>query len=683
MQVHFPAWLCTLTYKNAPSSSRSGHLVPLAEAIGKRLIILDCLSPIHVQMASRLFALLIGVDNYKSGRIWNLEACADDARRMQQWLMHDLQVPATNIALLVNKEATKRRIEDVFMSHLVNNPTISHGDALLVYFAGHGSSVPAPRDWCEGKPRYVQVLCPYDHDTKGPEGRVAGISDRSLCAMLGELSAVKGDNITLILDCSFSPSQLAENAHARHGVRCTLTEKASTEDLYNGLWRDAIGKRFNGENGFYQADCPSHTLLAACKPDEMATEWKEGGRFTQEFLAMKKAMPLHQLRYFEVSERVHPAGHALQHPVCVGRHQDRVLFNGIPFVPDTNFVQVEGDRAGLRLHMGAIHGVVEGTEFSVHSHNRFGSLNPSLDSFRVYEVHPTWSLAKRKSIKKRGGQGSWARITRWNTRTPFRVYMKKTCSSIFRHLFCRPNPDELDGIPVKAGLNIVEVENPRLADISVGVHSRDVRVQALHQVAPPHPSVLKIEKKDKERSALIIDEAARYHMHLHRTNPENPFQDQIQLELYLVDPQSQRRVGPNLLIDGRADLVHARSNAYAVVLRNHSDKDLWPYLAYMDYNGVDIHFLYHPQSSSPTPTLPKHGSLEIGLGSYSLPRLDSGFLKLFVSTSYTSLGILEQSASTIQPSDAEVLVSQILQPGSDTQEWDTSLAILKFSEQPR
>lgn len=633
-------------------------------------------------MASRLFALLIGIDNYKSGRIWNLEACADDARRMKQWLMHDLQVPSTNIALLANKEATKRRIEDVFMSHLVNNPAISQGDALLVYFAGHGSSMPAPRDWCEGKPRHVQVLCPYDHDTNGPEGRVAGISDRSLCSMLGELCAVKGDNITLILDCSFSFPQLAGNAHDRRGVRCTPTEKARKEDLFNGLWRGAIGKRFNGQHGFYQDNCSTHALLAACKPDEMATEWKEGGRFTQEFLAMTKAVPLHRLRYFEVSERLNPPGHVPQHPVCLGRHKDRVLFDDIPFVPDTDLVPVEGDKDGLRLHVGAIHGVVEGTEFSVHSHNRCGSLNPSLDSFRVYEVHSTWSLARRKSINKRGGQGSWARITRWNPRTPFRVYMKKTCSSIFRHLFCRPSSDGLDGIPVREGLNIVEVEHSKLADISVGVHSRAIQVQTLNQLAPPRRPVLKIEKKDKERSALILDEAARYHMHLHRTNPKNPFQDHLQLELYLVDPQNQRRVGQNLLIDGRADLVRTLGNSYAVVLRNHSDRDLWPYLAYMDSNGVDIHLLYHPRPSSPTPTLPKHGTLEIELRSYSLPQLDSGFLKLFVSTSYTSLGILEQCSTPIQPSHSELLVPRHPHPVYDGQEWDTALAILNLSDAP-
>ncbi|EGO00098.1 hypothetical protein SERLA73DRAFT_88957, partial [Serpula lacrymans var. lacrymans S7.3] len=152
-------------------------------------------------MAARAFALIIGIDDYKSGSIWNLQSCCDDAIRVKQWLIQELLVPKPHISTLLNNDATKRRIEDVFMAHFVNNPDIQRGDAMIIYFAGHGSSVPRPRDWGEGKFASVQVLCPYDHDTRGPEGRVAGISDRSLNAMLAELCKVKGDNITLILDC--------------------------------------------------------------------------------------------------------------------------------------------------------------------------------------------------------------------------------------------------------------------------------------------------------------------------------------------------------------------------------------------------------------------------------------------------------------------------------------------------
>ena len=89
------------------------------------------------------------------------------------------------------------------MKHLVNNPAIEPGDAIIFYFAGHGSSLRAPKGWFGHNSKSVEVLCSYDHDTKGPSGRVPGLSDRSLHAMMKDLASVKGDNITLILDCSF------------------------------------------------------------------------------------------------------------------------------------------------------------------------------------------------------------------------------------------------------------------------------------------------------------------------------------------------------------------------------------------------------------------------------------------------------------------------------------------------
>ncbi|KAH7925516.1 hypothetical protein BV22DRAFT_1010987 [Leucogyrophana mollusca] len=648
-------------------------------------------------MATRIFALVIGVDDYKSGSIWNLESCGDDARRMSQWLTQDLHVPKEHISLLLNKEATKRRIEDTFMDHLVNNPAIERGDAMIVYFAGHGSSLRPPRDWCEDAASDVQVLCPYDHDTKGPEGRIAGISDRSLGAMLGELSRAKGDNITLILDCCFSSSQLSSNTRDRRYIRCTPTIKATPEDLYAGLWKSARGQKFKGGFGLYQDDTESHTLLAACRSGEKAVEGKEGGKFTLELLSLTQTVPVHQIRCADLPDRLAAfMGHGHhQHPVCLGRHKGRIIFGGVPFVPDAQFVPIEGEKDCLRLEMGAIHGVVEGTEFSVHGHNRRGSINPSLDSCRVYEVHPTWSLARRKSLNRPAGRGSWARITRWNNRTPFRVYVKKTCSSFFRRFICgyKSSAEEMDTLPVDDGLNIVRAESPTAADISVGVHTRDVRVENLDHLVPPstHP-IVRIDRS-KEKSGLILDEAARFHMHLHRTNPENPFRDSVKMELFRVDPKSKRRVGQNLLKNGEAKITHSTGASYAIVIQNHSDADLWPYLAYMDSNGVDIGLLYHPNPTTTTPPLPKRSYIEIGCGdtpagplSFHIPdhrQTDSGFIKLFISTTYTSMGILEQStrpsSSRGEPSIASA--PQRRRTEHQPQNWDTAMACVSITRQ--
>lgn len=90
-------------------------------------------------MASRVFALIIGIDTYISHKITNLSACVSDALRIRKWLVDDLDIPAENTCLLLNDKATKQSIEDAFMTHLVSNAQIERGDAILVYFAGHGS----------------------------------------------------------------------------------------------------------------------------------------------------------------------------------------------------------------------------------------------------------------------------------------------------------------------------------------------------------------------------------------------------------------------------------------------------------------------------------------------------------------------------------------------------------------
>lgn len=90
------------------------------------------------QMSFRVFALIIGIDRYKSGNVWNLTSCEDDAQNMKRWLTQSLSVPRDHICLLLNNKATKQRIEDSFMAHLVNNPEIESGDAIIIYFAGHG-----------------------------------------------------------------------------------------------------------------------------------------------------------------------------------------------------------------------------------------------------------------------------------------------------------------------------------------------------------------------------------------------------------------------------------------------------------------------------------------------------------------------------------------------------------------
>ncbi|PCH43376.1 hypothetical protein WOLCODRAFT_103408 [Wolfiporia cocos MD-104 SS10] len=602
-------------------------------------------------MGSRVFALIIGIDKYKSGRIWNLESCVDDAKNVKRWLSHDLHVPRDQICLLLDAEATKRQIEDKFMTHLVNNPAIEPGDSIIVYFSGHGSRVRSPAGWFEQGRGEVEVLCPYDHDTKTGNGRVAGISDRSLHAMMRDLSQAKGDNVTLMLDVCFSPPKAGREERGRSHIRYTPTVKADSNDLLSGFWKGAVAHKGapSTSRGFAATSHSSHIVLAACGTGWIATEGKSGGNFTRALMLLKDRVSFHKLTYTNLAAEVTALMDDHQHAVSLGRHADRILFDDIPFLPDARYVSIDVyDHEKLRVDAGAIHGIMEGTEFSIHLHNRRGSLNPVVATYHAVEVHPTWCIARCKHSAKSFARQGWARIVRWNNRTPFRVHLRKSFFSLMRR--CRLRR-EISSDPVKAvskpGPNMLRVKSATHADISVKLRRRELVVERHDPVLTSHcRSIIHLPSERTHSDLRIIDDAARFHLHLHRKNPEKPLSGLVGMELFRMDASTWTRTSGNLFVNGKAEIIDdEKGSIYAVTVHNYSDYDLWPYLAYMDSSGYGISMVYHPDPANTDSAAPlkKHSQLVIGSGSPDSEALSfslaggadvgAGFLKLaFIST---------------------------------------------------
>ncbi|KAF7293005.1 hypothetical protein MIND_01199800 [Mycena indigotica] len=375
----------------------------------------------------RLFALIIGVDKYESGAVWNLESCADDAHRMRQWLRNDLKVPKDHICMLLDKHATKDNIEKAFLRHLVNNVAIQHGDAIIIYFAGHGSTVAAPEGWFYPGSRggTAEVLCSYDFGQRN----VVGLSDRSLQSMIEELSKVKGDNIAVILDSCFAPVQSPTNVRARSQTRWTPSGKLTAKDLVTGLWEGAQKKPYPRGVGFYNAKSAAYTLLSACSKGEKAMESKDGGKFTSAFLETVRETPLHSASYSSLLQHILAKIKEYQRPFFSGATK-RPLFNAVPFRPDEKYFQIDAvhDPKMLRIELGSIHGVVAGTKFSVHAHN-YSACNPAIAHVSVTDVHPTWSFGyTTRSVPS----GSWAQIRRWNNQGLFRSRSKRSLYTLLR-----------------------------------------------------------------------------------------------------------------------------------------------------------------------------------------------------------------------------------------------------------
>ncbi|OSD07087.1 hypothetical protein PYCCODRAFT_1431266 [Trametes coccinea BRFM310] len=646
-------------------------------------------------MVRQIFALIIGVDNYESNDIWNLQSAAKDARKVEQWLVRDFQVPRSHVCRLLNSQATKRNIEDMFMSHLVNNPAIEPGDALIVYFAGHGSSICAPAGWFDQGRGDVPVLCPYDYDVKASARLTnAGISDRSLHAMLQDLAQVKGDNITLILDTCFSlPPSGDIEPKERHHIRFTPTRKAKPEDLLSGLWRSAIPHKAEpfAQRGFTGTTSSSHVVLAACGTGWAATERDEGGNFTCALLSMCESRPLHKLIYSDVPRELGPFMEDHQHAACAGANVDRLLFNGVPFAIDPQLVYAASHDDQIRVDAGAIHGVTVGTEFTLHSHNHKGSLNPSLGAFVVTEVSSTWCLAEPGSPTKHAPRGGWARIARWNNQTPFYVNVKPSFSSLCRRSrLVRKLPSKPADVSKKLGVKLARVDAAENADLTVRVRrSQGLSLERRDPLLAGNCATEVFVTANGTHAELrIVEAAARFHMHLYRNNPSRPLADLVSMELVRLDSSTWKPVSPDLLVNGRAELVDDHNSAiYAVVLHNRSDADLWPYLAYMDAGGYyNISMIYHPDPAAPIAPLRRRSSMVIGSGSTESEALSfaladgvdrgSGFLKLFLSTAYTTMTLLEQGPALTSVKHAAIpsKSSKLSKTELDDTMWDTLLA---------
>lgn len=144
---------------------------------------------------SKIFAFIIGINEYKSDQLDNLDGSVLDAQAMHRFLVERLQVPESHVCSLFNEQATREAIISGFKTHFIGNPQIAKGDVMLWFYAGHGSETPAPKGWISqgGK---IENICPYDERTIGvDEKEVPGIPDRTVGALLRILAAAKGDNI--------------------------------------------------------------------------------------------------------------------------------------------------------------------------------------------------------------------------------------------------------------------------------------------------------------------------------------------------------------------------------------------------------------------------------------------------------------------------------------------------------
>ncbi len=223
-------------------------------------------------MASRIFALLVGINDYdpKVGRLYG---CVGDVERYEDYLRSNFSKDQLQLEVLTDRQATTSNIVDGFERHLAQARA---NDVVLFQYSGHGArskSNKAFRDFYPGG--WDEGLVCYD-SRRGGKGN--DLADKELAVLLANV-AKNDPHIVVLLDCCHSGSGTRQ-ADDFSGLRSRHTHTQHAEraiDSYSdGFYANQLARTKRLE-----IPGSKHILLAACTQFQQAYETRaRSGVFT-------------------------------------------------------------------------------------------------------------------------------------------------------------------------------------------------------------------------------------------------------------------------------------------------------------------------------------------------------------------------------------------------------------------
>ena len=219
-----------------------------------------------------LYALLVGINKYKSPSIHDLSGCVTDVERFATFLKHRTQQDDTeseknhlHIKTLIDAEATRENIINQFRNHL--SQASGRDDVVLFYYSGHGSQEHAPELFWHIEPdkKNETLVC---HESRS-EGGLYDLADKELAFLLHELTAANPDLHTAVI---------LDSCHSGSGTRNTgSTARLTPQDprirpIESYLTQSIINTMGNKQKSRFTIPHSKHILLAACRPEEQAYE---------------------------------------------------------------------------------------------------------------------------------------------------------------------------------------------------------------------------------------------------------------------------------------------------------------------------------------------------------------------------------------------------------------------------
>ncbi|KAL0954613.1 hypothetical protein HGRIS_003573 [Hohenbuehelia grisea] len=325
------------------------------------------------------WALVIGINEYEKLES-PLKGAVADTEDVVKYLRDTLRVPDRNIKCLHDKEATRQEILRC-LTEMVDDSRINPGDAILIYYAGHGAQCRPPQEWPTDA-AYIQMICPYNFDPNPVPGDedAQGILDVVIGKHLSELAEAKLNNITVILDSCYSGSATRGGLLAR-GVKLSPEYQLHTSAIPDNVSAGTTTRGANGNRKLQYADMGSHVLLAACSERQLAHESQGRGRFTSVLMNyLRSVKDISTLTYEQVVTNLPPLTDArsepIQSPQCVGSYKSARLFSSRALTQSRGrlLYRVLKLRESIKLEAGQVQGVTEGAIFEV-----YGTEKPDAD----------------------------------------------------------------------------------------------------------------------------------------------------------------------------------------------------------------------------------------------------------------------------------------------------------------
>ncbi|KAJ7029409.1 caspase domain-containing protein [Mycena alexandri] len=611
-----------------------------------------------------VFAFIIGIDEYSSNTIPNLKGCVNDAQTMKAYLTHQFCIPDSQIAFLTNKDATRRAILQKFRTHLIDNSAIQKDDSIIIYYAGHGSGAPAPDSWPSTHGR-VKTFVPHDEREKTLKGEVThGIPDRTLNLLLEALASAKGNNITVILDCSHSAT--GTGSPSGSGIfpipRFVETLLPIPEKLDVNLLGARAGQ-VSLPPGISHNFMDSHVLLAACREQQRARECLSAagepcGFFTDSLIKALCTLGPNRISYANLVDLLPRLPN--QHPQCEGENKHRFLFEGeggAVYERRVYTLKVK-DNDIVEANAGSVDGVVVGTQFL---------LETDVNCLLVAEsVNLDSSVLIPTSAAADIQHGARVIVSHWkNDAAVMKVYV---------HTSEDPPLAVSDvAVPDGLGANFLVVDSLEAADLAIRRSGdEEFIITRLDAKIPRYTAPTVALGMPLNILPTAVDSVAHFNYFLGKQNgrsSDNLFasgSDNVRLEMYQLDGEYGARVPNsavgNLIIDNEARFRLEPDGKYGFAIVNESARDLFPYLFYFDPSTYSIDAWYLPESHDMFAPLPAKLStasdpsrITVGYGAsggyafqFVVPEhltSDTGFLKLFVSTKYFDLKRIEQLAA--------------------------------------